>query len=93
MPHITQRDSALARVEGYVLEAKTALDCNRPQAAAHAVDLALGALTFAGNSQTRLIDASNAAAKAMSGYRDWRTSTERNALLDAIEHAESPGID
>ncbi len=93
MPHVAQPNSALARVETYILAAKRALEAGQLRIAEQQMDLALGAMTFAANSQTKLIEAARGAATAMTGYRDWRTSTERNGLVNAVAHAEGPGID
>ncbi len=90
---ISQPNSALARTDAYIREALIALNRGDLTLAAAKLGGALGAAEFAGNSQTKLIEAARAASSAMAGYRDWRTSTERNGLVAAIKHAEGPGID
>lgn len=89
---IEQPNSALARAERAVLLAKQHLcfGTGSIEDADKALDLALGALGFAGNSQTRLIDALQAALTTQ-GHSLKSTVIEQG--FDAINHATGPGID
>lgn len=98
---INQPESALARADSRIRELREKMTNDDGFDLAEAlpvIDLALGALNFAGNSQQRLIDA---CAEQVSYYeaalRVRRLSLAETALLDAhraaIAHASGPGID
>ncbi len=98
MPHVAQSNSALARVETYVLAAKRALEAGQLRVAEQQMDLALGAMTFAANSQTKLIEAVQSAAvfttplERLKGWNGYKEDAARR-MHEAVAHAESPGID
>ncbi len=90
MPHVQQPESALARVETYILAAKRALEAGQLRLAEQQMALALGAVTFAANTQTRLITSLNA---IVDDTRCLLTHDREREALDAVTQAESSGID
>lgn len=84
---ILQPNSALARADRHVFNARDALKERDYVAALRHIDAALGALSYAGNSQARLIGA------AKLGLRNAPDSTVAADIQGAIDHAEGPGID
>ncbi len=97
---ICQLNSALARADTYVREALLAIHQRDYTLASAKLGGALGALDYAGNSQTRLIDAVNGLVIANHGLpanpADETDPVCRAAIeqgLAAITHATGPGID
>ncbi len=94
---ICQLNSALARADTYVREALLAIHQRDYTLASAKLGGALSALEYAGNSQTKLIDAANAAeGLILKPWSQWVTGDQKDAvdgLRDAIAHASGPGID
>lgn len=84
---ISQPNSALARADSYITLAMVALTERNYEEAHWNIGMARSALGFAGNSQTRLIEA------AKVGLRNAPDSTVADDIQGAIDHAEGPGID
>ncbi len=89
---ISQPHSALARTERYIARALEALRSGNTSMAAEHLEHALGAVTFAGNSQSKLIDSTKHLLTfyAANGALD---KAHQDAAIAAVKHAESPGID
>lgn len=91
---IDQPNSALARTARHINEALEALRQGDDMTATVKLRLALGALGFAGNSQTKLIDALKNADAFVGGFmQDSDCKALRAGFKDAIAHASGPGID
>ncbi len=87
---VSQPHSALARTERYISRALEALRSGNAAQATEHLEHALGAVAFAGNSQTKLIDSLHAIADDTGCLL---TDEQRRGALDAITHAEGSGID
>ncbi len=93
---ISQPNSALARADRHVLNARDALERKDYAATLRSINGALGALSYAGTAQSKLIDACNGAAKSMAKMRQgtfiW-ARTECAAAVDAAENPTLPQVD
>lgn len=90
---VSQPNSALARVETYIREALLAIDRGDLTLASAQLGGALGAVEFAANSQTKLIDACKHASQAVAKMPQGRYKGIVACCDEAVKHAEGPGID